>query len=206
MDLETSDNLLQIISQYNLSVNDPLPITIPGTDRVTLARLFNQLGYRVGAEIGVERGLYAETLCREIPGVKLYGVDIWDIYAGYPDHQGEFYQEADERLRHYNVELVCKMSMDAVLDFEDESLDFVYIDANHMPPWITDDIREWSKKVRSGGIISGHDYVSVHIDAMRAIDDYTQANHIRPWFVMGDTILPNTDAPDKVGSYLWVKP
>ena len=49
--------------------------------------------------------------------------------------------------------------MDAVKDFKDESLDFVYIDANHGYESTKEDIREWSKKVKKGGIVSGHDYV-----------------------------------------------
>ncbi len=61
--------------------------------------------------------------------------------------------------------------MDALADFEDESLDFVYIDGNHAAPWVDDDIREWSKKVRKGGVVSGHDYARVrgneHEDSSR---------------------------------------
>ncbi len=49
--------------------------------------------------------------------------------------------------------------MDALEDFEDNSLDFVYIDGDHNFKHISEDIYEWTKKVRSGGIVSGHDYL-----------------------------------------------
>jgi len=48
--------------------------------------------------------------------------------------------------------------MDAVKEFDDESIDFCYIDANHSFSNIAQDIWYWSKKVRKGGIVSGHDY------------------------------------------------
>ena len=48
--------------------------------------------------------------------------------------------------------------MDAIEDFEDESLDFVYIDGHHGFRYVAEDLVEWSQKVKKGGIISGHDY------------------------------------------------
>jgi predicted O-methyltransferase YrrM len=44
-------------------------------------------------------------------------------------------------------------------DFLDNSLDFVYIDAGHRFDDVVQDIIKWTKKVRKGGIISGHDYM-----------------------------------------------
>jgi predicted O-methyltransferase YrrM len=42
---------------------------------------------------------------------------------------------------------------------EDKSLDFVYIDANHTYQAVKEDIRLWYPKVKSGGLIMGHDYL-----------------------------------------------
>ncbi len=39
-----------------------------------------------------------------------------------------------------------------------DGLDFVFIDAAHDYQSVLDDIRVWLPKVRSGGILSGHDY------------------------------------------------
>jgi glycosyltransferase involved in cell wall biosynthesis len=49
--------------------------------------------------------------------------------------------------------------MQAVTDFADESLDFVYIDGNHQLKYVVEDIVEWTKKIKKGGIIAGHDYI-----------------------------------------------
>jgi predicted O-methyltransferase YrrM len=46
-------------------------------------------------------------------------------------------------------------SMEAVKLYEDESLDFVFIDASHEYEDVKDDITHWMLKVKDGGIISG---------------------------------------------------
>lgn len=50
--------------------------------------------------------------------------------------------------------------MDAVRWFDDNTLDFVFIDANHDYKHFAEDLREWHKKVKPGGIVSGHDWVN----------------------------------------------
>jgi hypothetical protein len=45
--------------------------------------------------------------------------------------------------------------------FQDKSLDFVYIDANHAYDFVVDDINYWYSKVKKGGYLWGHDYLSL---------------------------------------------
>jgi hypothetical protein len=87
--------------------------------------------------------------------------------------------------------------MDGLADIKDDSLDFVYIDANHTFDYCCPDIIYWSMKVRSGGIVSGHDYFH-HIrgGVVRAVDAYTASHSISPWYVTQE-VYP---------SYFWVKP
>ena len=157
------------------------------TDRRDLIKLYHDLGYRVGAEIGVGGGVFSEMICQAIPGVKLYAIDAWKPYDKYTDFTSADYLERDcqmaqEKLSPFDVTIIRKFSMDAVKQFEDHSLDFIYIDANHEEPYISKDIREWSKKVRPGGMVSGHDYALMH-DAVRlAVDKYA----VRPLFLVGD--------------------
>ena len=44
--------------------------------------------------------------------------------------------------------------------FEDERLDFVFIDANHSYEACLEDIRLWFPKVKPNGVIAGHDYTN----------------------------------------------
>lgn len=176
-----------------------MPITFPHANRKHLARLFCELGFKVGAEMGVERGKYSQTLCHWNPGLKLYSIDAWTAYKGYRDHVSQakldgFLEETRERLAPFNCEIIKGFSMNVVKQFEDESLDFVYIDGNHEFQQVTNDIAEWSKKVRKGGIVSGHDYRRGKGGKIRSgwichvkdvVQGWTYANAIRPWFVMG---------------------
>ena len=132
------------------------------SSRNELPQFFIDMGYKVGAEIGVCKGEFSEKIARV--GLKLYAIDPWKVYKEYiePGGQARFdflYEHTQRTLKPYpNCTIVRKTSMEAVGDFADESLDFVYIDGNHDFRYIAEDLAEWSKKVRKGGIVSGHDY------------------------------------------------
>lgn len=144
------------------------PAEIPDCSRDDLPEFFKLMGYKVGAEIGVFKGEFTETLGKS--GLKIYGIDPWRAYTGYNEFQNEgmgrfqavqdkLYEESRNRVAPYeNVTLIKKTSMEAIEDFEDNSLDFVYIDGHHGFRYVAEDLCEWFKKVKVGGVISGHDY------------------------------------------------
>jgi predicted O-methyltransferase YrrM len=55
--------------------------------------------------------------------------------------------------------------------FEDESVDFVYIDACHEYAKVRLDILAWIPKVKPGGVVAGHDYNASHRGVIRAVDE-----------------------------------
>ena len=175
-----------------------------------LLELWRDLGYRVGAEIGTEAGRYAEEICRAIPGVKLHCIDPWQAYDRYEDHREQsrmdhFYNVALSRLVHQNsfdVELIRAPSLDAVHRFKPASLDFVFIDGNHHFDFVVQDIIAWSPIVRPGGIVAGHDYkpegsekTPIPFGVIEAVNAYTAAHKIHPWFVARG---------DKCPTWFWV--
>ena len=81
----------------------------------------------------------------------------------------EIYEEAKKRLAPYDCTLIKKTSMEALDDFKDESLDFVYIDGNHKIKYIVEDIFEWYRKIKKGGVISGHDYLNLRNNPYRVM-------------------------------------
>jgi len=137
------------------------PAAISDSSRDDLPQFFIDSGYKVGAEVGVYKGEYTEQLCQA--GLKIFGIDPWIVYRDYRKHPKELpYEElfdiTKKRLSPYDCTLIRKTSMDALEDIPDESLDFVYIDSNHSLPYIVQDFFCWYKKVKRGGVISGHDY------------------------------------------------
>lgn len=176
--------------------------------RNLLPEFFKEQGFKVGAEIGVYKGLFSEMFCQA--GLKMYSIDPWLAYKGAgrsarnQEEQDAVYEEAKNILAQYGrlSVIVRKTSTDALQNFRNESLDFIYIDGNHIFPYAAMDIYEWSKKVRRGGVVSGHDYfntpphatnVMCHVKA--AVDAYVALQGIDNWWVIGN----------KNPSWLWFK-
>ena len=67
------------------------------------------------------------------------------------------------KLRRFGLRaIICQdTSVERAKCFDNNSLDFVYIDANHMRPYIDNDLAAWWPKVKVGGIFGGHDYHNV---------------------------------------------
>jgi len=205
-----------IIKKWNI---DPTQrsVEIPNITRETLAKLFAELGFKIGVEIGTYKGEYAEVLCQNNPDLKLYCVDPWKAYEGknttFTD-QGladACYQETVKCLAPYNATLVRKFSLDAVNDFALDSLDFVFLDGNHEFRQVVDDISEWEARVRHGGIISGHDYIEPrnrnhYIQVVPAIHGYCNAYDIRPLLIVGRKFTKDLgEIRDRNRSWFYVK-
>jgi len=181
------------------------PILRPEMNRVDLAELFAKNGYKSGAEIGTAAGAYAYTLCRVNPQAIIYCIDPWEVYEDFKIVTSRAKMErnflkACKRLEPFsNYKIIREYSENALHKFKDESLDFVYIDANHDLPYVMDDIVNWSKKVRTGGIVSGHDYLTdMWPDVTVAVNEYTDTHMIDEWYAFGVSTLAL--------SWYWVKP
>lgn len=116
--------------------------------RNELAKLFtNEKG--VGAEIGVQYGYFSKQISQDWSG-KILCVDTWtdpDVFA-----------KSKEELRGDQFIITQGSSVEVSKTIEDESLDWIYIDADHSKEAVKADYEAWFPKVRKGGIISGHDY------------------------------------------------
>ncbi len=119
------------------------------------------------------------------------------------------FKEEKKRLAPYNCTIVRKTSMSALKDFADNSLDFVYIDGNHDFVNFTNDLHFWLKKIRPGGIMSGHDYYYFpyrkfnHV--RRVVDTYMRSYHMIPYFVVGASTYDPGLIRDRYRSWFWVK-
>lgn len=202
------NTLNYILKKYSLDPSQRSPIDIVNIGREDLAKLFAELKFTTGAEIGVEAGIYSEILCRVNPKLTLYSIDPWKTYRGYREHVTQakldsLYRDCIKRLKSYNCQIVRKFSEEAYQDFPDESLDFVYIDGNHDFLHVTQDLTYWSPKVKKGGIVAGDDYIrpagkyGYYNNVKDVIPAYAYAKRINPWFVLREANRPS--------SWMWVK-
>ena len=98
--------------------------------------------------------------------------------------------------------------MEVVKLVGDNTLDFVYIDGSHDFLNVAQDLHYWTKKVRPGGIVAGHDYVRYpsrkfnHVQ--KVVNAYTQAYHLLPVF----TVTPTNKGMkrDRYRSFFYIKP
>lgn len=78
----------------------------------------------------------------------------------------------NDRVKEYNnISLITKTSDDAILDFNDEEYDFIYIDGIHQYENVKQDIINYLPKVKKGGVIGGHDYGGPWTGVKQAVDE-----------------------------------
>lgn len=141
--------------------------------RDELCQLFNDsVKTGLGAEIGVFRGEFAESILKTWRGDSLFLIDTWrtlpaDVYRDTSNFaqrgQVENMVEAvnrtwDESARTVMMRTSSRVAATALSGLHG-LMDFVYIDANHARQSVLEDLDLWFPFVRKGGILSGHDYV-----------------------------------------------
>ena len=100
----------------------------------------------------------------------MFSVDAWknfdageyiDISNRNDDEHILLYVNTTLRLRSFGERsIIWRMTSEqAAFAMLDNTLDFCYIDADHRYEAAKQDIELWLSKVKSGGIICGHDYV-----------------------------------------------
>jgi hypothetical protein len=122
-----------------------------------------------GAEIGTFKGEFAKEILQNWSGT-LYMVDVWkplgEEYLDSSNHaiHSTAYSETMNNISGYEDRgvMVRATSEVAANMFDRESLDFVYIDANHAYDFVVQDIKLWYPKVKSGGYLCGHDYINLN--------------------------------------------
>lgn len=129
----------------------------------------------VCAEIGVFKGDFSELILKKTKPEKLHLIDPWinQIDEDYKDawfggsntSQSEMDEICEQVKKRFHGEINTGkvvvnrgMSIDELSQFADESLDWVYIDGNHLYEFVMNDLVSCYKKVKNGGYISGDDY------------------------------------------------
>jgi hypothetical protein len=120
----------------------------------------------VGAEIGICLGVTGELILKDKDtNIKTYyAVDNYPTYIDWNDlpitteRQERIKLNAYDRLFPYGeVAFVYEDSKTFAESIGDESLDFIFIDADHTYEGALRDFKQFWPKVKKGGIFSGHD-------------------------------------------------
>lgn len=126
-----------------------------GLQRGALYDRWTNLGYSRGAEIGVQCGYNVHFILERWSGFLLL-VDTW-IDNGQPDTPEKVCRKELAHLAD-RFQMLKMPSIEAAAQMVSGSLDCIYIDAEHTYEAVKADLATWYSVVRSGGMISGHDF------------------------------------------------
>jgi len=127
-----------------------------------------------GIEIGVHRGITSMMLLRFFPNLHLYMVDPWQVYDEVDRNQDGH----DDSMRQAVLRTDCfsgrrqivrSTSHDAKNIFPSYFADFLFIDGDHSGDAVLRDLKEYTPKVRKGGLVICHDIKQPQVfDAVKA--------------------------------------
>lgn len=132
-----------------------------------LINLLKDKGPIKGLEIGCAEGTTSEFLLKELPNLFLWSIDPYDDYIDWNgnslDQMNNKFIDTMNRMKPYGerFRLLKKYSDDVVGDFEDDFLDFIFIDGLHTYEQVKKDCENFYPKVKTNGLFSGHDYNNI---------------------------------------------
>jgi predicted O-methyltransferase YrrM len=137
-------------------------------------------------EVGAWKGASTSYLAVEAQHKKLR-IDVVDTWSGSQEHkdisdikENSLFGTFIDNLRPV-INLINPIRTDSVSAskmYADESLDAVFIDADHRYESVKADILAWMPKVKKGGILAGHDYILAHSGVILAVDELVESPEI----------------------------
>lgn len=203
-DFETTAKSLVGLNKFEL---------LKETTRTDLYKLFSKFNFTLGCEVGVQRGRNAKIMFDNIPNLKLHLVEPYKDHEANKRKWGKvihrkFKKQAAQRFVGFPVVWHYTFSELAAYAVKDNSLDFVYIDGEHTYDYVMMDIIVWTRKVHSGGVVSGHDFEywkPKQAKVYRAVMDYARVYGIRPIYATDNKAVPR-ERGDGTSSWFFVKP
>jgi predicted O-methyltransferase YrrM len=133
----------------------------------------------LGSLWGRSTAQMAQCIKNSKKNIKFYSVDFWDLrgatagewsagdihwmnYLNIPMSEDACYHSVLAVLKHFSldsyVNLIRMSTRVAHNEFEDRSIDFLFIDADHSYEGALEDINLWMPKMKPESVIAGHDY------------------------------------------------
>ena len=144
---------------------------------------------KVGAELGVCRGINAVQLYFASKPQKMYLVDLWHNNKQAKSNRvlefqpNNYYDQVknmfSKEVKENKVVIKRTDSIEWLSSLKDDSLDWVYLDSLHYYDHIKKEISLSLDKIKSGGLIMGHDFHSGDAQRTGVIRAVIEAIHGR---------------------------
>ncbi len=153
--------------------------------REVVRKFDNGVFVEIGAWLGKSTSFMAVEIINQNKNIQFYCVDTWE--------------GSDESIHKNNQLVIDKKLFDQFLLniepvknkiipyrmtstqasklFENNSVDFCFIDGDHSYEGVKNDLENWYPKVKKGGIIAGHDYPTWET-VKQAVDDFILKNNL----------------------------
>jgi len=134
-------------------------------------------------EVGSFKGKSAAYMAVEIvnsnKNIDFYCVDVWEwsVPNTTDINLGVTFLNNMEPVKEY-IKPIKDTSVNASLMFEDNSLDFIFIDAGHSYSDVKADIEAWYPKLKPTGVFAGHDYKSYWPGVVRAVNEFVKNTNV----------------------------
>ena len=129
-----------------------------------MSYLVKELSIKNMAEVGVLFGAMSHAVLSKCTNIeKYYLVDSWKVFMDPPAYTQAVWDIRYKGVKQFGkrANIVRLDSIEAAKSFPDNSLDLVYLDANHSYEFVDADIKAWWPKVKSTGYIGGHDLTTI---------------------------------------------
>ncbi len=145
----------------------------------------------IGSWMGRSTSCMGDLIKKSGKKINFFAVDTWEG-SNEDAHREELQRLKDQGTTLYDTFLknikdcgvenyitpIKSTSLNAAKQFEDNSIDFVHIDASHEYKDVLDDIKAWYPKVKPGGIISGDDYILCWDGVVNAVNEYFEGKNL----------------------------
>ncbi len=130
-------------------------------------------------EVGVADGRNAFNMLKELNINKIFLIDSYENESYAKEH-------ADEKLKDFKgkINWITKRSSKAVKEVP--NAEFIYIDGNHNYKFVKEDMNNYYKVLKKGGIFAGHDITNNETGVPRAFVEFCYKNKLKPYISRTD--------------------
>jgi hypothetical protein len=144
-------------------------------------------------EIGIFKGDFSKELLKLEPQ-QLLLFDLFNNTTGSGDVDGNNFEmtnmtEQYNNIKNWNIDCITLYKGDSSTNLNnlDISFDMIYIDGDHSYDGVKSDLKSSFLKVKNGGLICGHDYVSSKFEGVvRAVDEFCDNHNLEIKYLTKD--------------------
>ena len=145
--------------------------------------MVNKFNNAIFIEIGAWKGKSAVFMAEEIKksgkNIEFYTIDLFEYTPEYNQYKKKgdnhsFYEEFMENINPLKdfIKPIKGKSFEEANNFQDNSIDFLFVDGDHSYKGVKKDLESWFPKIKNAGIIAGHDYTEPSCGVKMAVDQF----------------------------------